>query len=187
MSTPPASTRAPAPVVGDGDGPLARDGDPDADLGPLVPDAGLDRLDELLVELRRVLLRPGYRRAVLGDLAGTVGLATVRLLRTVQRAAEPPSIGEVAEVLAIDPSTASRLVERAAEAGLLERRACADDRRRARLHLCPAGAELLATVTDRRRDVLAAAVDGWEPDDLRLLQTLIDRLLTGFDVAAGSA
>jgi len=176
MITPPTDTRAPAP-----------DGVPHPDVGPVAPDAGLDRLDETLVELRRVLLRPGYRRAVLGDLAGTVGLATIRLLRTVQRAAEPPSIGEVAEVLAIDPSTASRLVERAAEAGLLERRACADDRRRARLHLCPAGTQLLATVTARRRAVLTAAVDGWDHDDLTTLQALIDRLLAGFDAAAGTA
>jgi DNA-binding MarR family transcriptional regulator len=148
---------------------------------------GLDHLDELLVELRRVLLRPGYRRALLGDLDATVGLATVRLLRTVQRAPEPPSIGEVAEVLAIDPSTASRLVERAAESGLLERRACANDRRRARLHLCPAGAELLATVTARRRAVLAMAVDSWDHDELTALQALLERLLLGFDGAAGSA
>ncbi len=150
-------------------------------------DLGLDRLDELLVELRRVLLQPGYRRALLGDLAGSVGLATVRLLRTVQHAGEPPSIGAVAEVLAIDTTTASRLVDRAAEGGLLERRACADDRRRARLHLSPAGEELLAAVTARRRAVLAAAVDGWDPDDLVLLEGLVDRLLVGFDLATGSA
>ncbi len=153
----------------------------------IAHDAELDHLDELLVELRRVMLRPGYRRALLGDLAGTVGLATVRLLRTVQRAAEPPSIGEVAEVLAIDPSTASRLVERAGAAELLERRSCADDRRRVRLHLLPAGVALLATVTDRRRDVLAAAVEGWEEDDLATLRLLTERLLAGFDDATGSA
>ncbi|MFO7777495.1 MAG: MarR family winged helix-turn-helix transcriptional regulator [Nitriliruptoraceae bacterium] len=152
-----------------------------------VHDAGLDHLDELLVELRRVMLRPGYRRALLGDLAGTVGLATVRLLRSVQRAPEPPSIGEVAEVLAIDPSTASRLVERAAAAELLERRACADDRRRARLHLRPAGVELLATVTARRRDLLTAAVEGWDQEELATLQRLVERLLAGFDAATGSA
>lgn len=150
-------------------------------------DVDLDHLDELLVGLRRVMLRPNYRRALLGDLAGTVGLATVRLLRTVERAGEPPSIGEVAEVLAIDPSTASRLVERAGAAELLERRACADDRRRVRLHLLPAGVELLGTVTDRRRDLLAAAVDGWDHDDLATLRLLIERLLAGFDGATGSA
>jgi DNA-binding MarR family transcriptional regulator len=170
LTTPPSDRPSPAPVT-----------------APVAHDAGLDHLDELLVELRRVLLRPGYRQVLLGDLGAAGGLATVRLLRTVQRAPEPPSIGDVAEVLAIDPSTASRLVERAAEAGLLERRACADDRRRARLHLCPAGAELLATVTSRRRAVLAAAVDGWGHDELTALQALLERLLAGFDVAAGSA
>jgi len=177
-TAPPRAARAaPAPASVVPGGPPPEDGH----------DPGLDRLDELLVELRRVLLRPGYRRALLGDLAGTVGLATVRLLRTVQRAGGPPSIGEVAEVLAVDPSTASRVVDRAAEAGLLERRACADDRRRARLRLTSDGEALLAEVTARRRAVLAAAVEGWDRDDLVLLQVLVDRLLAGFDAAAGSA
>lgn len=191
-SSPPATARTTVPDAGSAPAAVAPPAvaAPVDDLGVVAPDgqdADLDRLDELLVELRRVLLRPGYRRVLLGDLAGSVGLATVRLLRTVQRAGEPPSIGTVAEVLAIDPSTASRLVDRAAEEGLLERRACADDRRRARLHLSPDGEELLAAVTARRRAVLAAAVDGWDPDDLVLLQVLVDRLLVGFDLATGSA
>lgn len=141
----------------------------------------LDDLDQALVEIRRVLQRPGYRQALLGELAGTVELATVRLLRAVQRAADPPTIGAVAELLVVDPSTASRLVDRAVDAGTLERRACDRDRRRARLHLTAAGHRLLGAVTERRRAVLADATLGWGEAELRALLGGLDLLLEGFD------
>jgi DNA-binding MarR family transcriptional regulator len=149
---------------------------------PLDPQA-LDHLDDALVEIRRVLQRPGYRRAVLGELAGTVGLQTIRVLRSVERAERAPTIGAVAEALAVDPSTASRTVDRAVAAGLLDRQPCSDDGRRARLQLTGAGQALLAEVSDRRRAVLARAIGDWEPGDVDRLQTLLGRLLDGFDAA----
>ncbi len=149
---------------------------------PLDPEA-LDRLDDALVEVRRVLQRPGYRRAVLGELAGTVGLQTIRVLRLVERAEHAPTIGAVAEALVVDPSTASRTVDRAVAAGLLERHVCSDDGRRARLHLTAPGRALLAEVSARRRDVLASAVRDWERRDVGTLQVLLERLLDGFDAA----
>ncbi len=141
----------------------------------------LDQLDNALVEIRRVLQRPGYRREVLGELAGTVELATVRLLRAVQRAAQPPTIGAVAEVLVVDPSTASRLVDRAVDAGTLQRRACEQDRRRARLQLTEDGERLLDAVTERRRAVLQDATAGWDQAQLVHLLDGLERLLAGFD------
>ncbi|MEX2548761.1 MAG: MarR family winged helix-turn-helix transcriptional regulator [Nitriliruptoraceae bacterium] len=141
----------------------------------------LDRLDETLVEIRRVLQRPGYRRAVLGDLEADVELGTLRLLRVVQRAPATPTIGEVAEVLVIDPSTASRVVDRAVATGYLERRPCSDDRRRSRLSLTDVGDELLAEVTARRRAVLADATTDLSEDELTTLLGLLERLLDGFD------
>jgi DNA-binding MarR family transcriptional regulator len=141
----------------------------------------LDRLDETLVEIRRVLQRPGYRRAVLGDLDAAVELGTLRLLRVVQRPSETPTIGQVAEVLVIDPSTASRVVDRAVAAGYLERRPCSDDRRRSRVSLTDVGEELLAEVTARRRAVLADATTDLSEEELATLLGLLERLLDGFD------
>jgi DNA-binding MarR family transcriptional regulator len=145
--------------------------------------AALDRLDDCLVQIRRVLQRPGYRRAILGELAGTVGLGEMRLLRLVERAEQAPTIGAVAEALVVDPSTASRLVERAADAGLLERRACSDDGRRARLHLTSQGSALLDEVSVRRRAVVGRAVRDWDAKDIATLQGLLERLLAGFEFA----
>ena len=167
------TTSAPAPAT--------IDASPVAPTTPPPDRLLLDQLDQVLVEIRRVLQRPGYRRAVLGELAGTVELATVRLLRVVQRADQPPTIGAVAEVLVVDPSTASRLVERAVDAGTLERRSCEQDRRRARLHITEEGQRLLDAVTERRRGVLAEATSGWEEAELSHLLQGLERLLEGFD------
>lgn len=147
----------------------------------------LDELDEALTRIRRVLLRPGYRQRLLAGLPQDVPLGVLRLLRVVQRASDPPSIGAVADVLTVDPSTASRMVDRAVERGELERRTCVDDARRTRLHLTPAGQALLDTATHRRRELLAEVTSDWAPDDLDDLVGHLERLQAGFDELEGSA
>lgn len=148
----------------------------------------LDALDDRLVAVRRVLQRRGYRRRVVQGLSRELELGTLRLARVVQRSTSPPSIGDVAEVLTIDPSTASRMVDNAVAAGLLERRPCPDDRRRARLHLTGEGASLLDEVTARRRALLAEVTREWASEDLATLVSLLERLLDGFDeILEGSA
>lgn len=154
---------------------------------PVEATAQHDALDEALVAIRRVLQRPGYRRRLLEGLPSRVELAVVRLLRTVQRSEGPPSIGDVADVLAVDPSTASRVVDRAVAAGHLDRRACTDDRRRARLHLTVSGAELLDHATRRRRELLSEITVDWSDEELEQLVGGLRRLLEGFDTLEGTA
>ncbi len=183
---------------------MAPDPDPAAERG-----RDLDDLDDALVEVRRALQRPGYRHRLLDGLSVEVSLATLRLLRAVQRTTTPattrattpasaavgdagapvgaPSIGEVAEALAVDPSTASRLVDRAVAGGLLERRACADDRRRTRLHLSERGRRFLDEVTERRRDLLREITFTWSRGDVDDLVGLLRRLREGFDALEGAS
>lgn len=111
----------------------------------------------------------------------------LRLLRVVQRAGVPPSIGLVAETLAVDPSTASRVAERAVASGYLERQPCANDRRRVRLDLTAAGREVLDAVTDRRREMLADVTSDWDDDDIEDLVELLTALQTGFDQLEASS
>lgn len=150
--------------------------------GPRASGASdLDALDEALVDVRRLLQRPGYRRRLLAGLPEHVELATVRLLRAVQRSDGPPAIGEVAEVLMVDPSTASRIVDRAVASGHLERQACADDGRRTRLRLTADGAALLDRATARRRELLAEVTTAWPQEDLARLVDALRLLAAGFD------
>lgn len=141
----------------------------------------LDDLDEALLSLRRVYQRPGYRRRMLQGLSREVEPATLRLIRAVQRSEGHPTVGAVADALLVDPSTASRLVETAVEAGLLDRRPCPDDRRRARLHLTGDGEDVLAEVTARRRELLAQVTAGIGPDELQVLSDLLSSLRERFE------
>lgn len=149
----------------------------------------LDALDAALVGVRRVLHQPAYRRRILEGLGADVSVGTLRLVRAVERLAtdEDPTIGDVAELLGIDPSTASRAVDDGVDRGFLERRACDRDRRRQRLRLTEAGAALLAEATRVRREVLAEVAQDWDPEDLTVLVDYLDRLLTDFERLRGGA
>jgi DNA-binding MarR family transcriptional regulator len=149
----------------------------------------MDALDAALVEVRRVLQRPAYRRRLIDGLGRQVPLGTLRVVRAVQRtgADEDPTIGDVAELLAIDPSTASRAVDDGVARGLLARRACDRDRRRQRLSLTDDGRALLARAAQVRREILTEVAHDWAAGDLGALTEHLERLLTDFDRWQSSA
>ena len=141
----------------------------------------LDGLDDALVRLRRVLQSPGYRRQLTAGLGGAESLSTLRLVRAIERAGAAPSVGDVAELLLVDPSTASRAVDEAVGRGYVVRRACDQDRRRARLHLTDAGQGLLAHMTEVRRRLLSEVTADWPPEELAGLVERLQQLLDGLD------
>lgn len=140
----------------------------------------------MLIDIRATVRQPGYRQRLLGALSSPVELGTLRVLRTVERA-ESPSVGDIAESLAIDPSSASRMVDRCVVNGLLDRRASEQDRRRTELALTAAGLQLLESANTRRRRMLAEATSGWTRGDLDRLTSLLNRLRAGFDALEESA
>jgi len=145
-------------------------------------DALLDALDDALVSVRRVPRRPVYRRRFLGEIEPAGAQGTVRVLRVVERNPDrPPSIAAVAEALVVDPSTASRMVDRCVSNGFLERVPGAEDRRQVQLRLTPAGWELLHRANANRRALLAEVTDGWPAEDLHHLVSRLQALLDGFD------
>lgn len=147
----------------------------------------LDSLDDVLVRVRRVLQSPGYRRQLVGNLGGGEALSTLRLVRAVERAGGSPSVGDVAELLLVDPSTASRSVDDAVQRGYLVRRACEQDRRRALLHLTEAGHELLARMTAVRHDLLSQVTADWDEEELADLVERLRHLLDGLERLTGSS
>jgi len=141
----------------------------------------LTTLDEALFDLQRLVRRPGYRAKLLEKLGNQVELSTVRVLRAVERAGtDTPCVGDVADRMMVDPSTASRLVDQQVDAGYLTRQRHPDDRRRSQLVLTDAGKELLAGVTAARRELLADVTADWAPDDLERLSDLLTLLAEDF-------
>ena len=143
-----------------------------------------NRLDELLVRVHTVRQRPGWRRRLI-DAATTVPtLSTLRVLRAVEqreKTGHGASIGEVAEYMGVEHSTASRTVTSAVTAGLLTKTLSAEDQRRCVLMLTDRGRDALAEVTARRRDMVAETVAHWSDDDVDTLVDLLERLVTDFE------
>lgn len=135
----------------------------------------------------RWIPNPGYRERILEQLPAGVELTTIRVLRAVEAAEEPLTIGDLATALGVDPSTASRFADRVAERGEVERRPRRQDRRRTRLALTDAGRRTLAVVTRARRDVLSDVTAGWDAADVTALTELLQRLGAGYAELAGRA
>ena len=89
--------------------------------------------------------------------------------------AGPVRIADVADRLDVAPSTASRLVDRAARSGMVVRPADRTDPRRAALTLTEAGVALVDKALAFRTGYLERVLTGWAPADVRSLATLVDR------------
>jgi DNA-binding MarR family transcriptional regulator len=91
--------------------------------------------------------------------------------------AQPIALKDLGGLLIAEAGHPSRLVDRLVEAGLVERRAAAEDRRRIELTLTPSGRRLAKRVEDTRSALFDAgreAVDGKELDSaLRLLRRFL--------------
>ena len=79
----------------------------------------------------------------------------------------------LAEYLEVETITLCRMVDRLADAGLVERRADPADRRAWRLHLTPAARPLLDQLTTLGDEVMADAVAGIDAGDLHAAVTVL--------------
>ena len=147
------------------------------------------QLDELLVRIHIVRQRPGWRRRLI-DASGSVpSLSTLRVLRAVEqreKAGHSASVGEVAEYMAVEHSTASRTVANVVAAGLLTKTHDAEDQRRCVLTLTEEGRNALADVTERRREMVAETVAEWSESDVDKLVDLLEQLVTDFERGVSS-
>ena len=139
------------------------------------PARPLERLDAALGRLRRLWDSPGIKQRIWDDLGQRVEPALFRTLRAVE-AEDAPGVGDIADRLHVDTSTASRLLDQAASRGFISRARHPADGRRSVIGLTVAGAELLRQATAARGRLLADLTDGWPQDDVAVLATLLDRL-----------
>ncbi len=136
-------------------------------------------LDEALVDLRRLWMHPRLLRWFSEQVGHDVELATLRTLRAIESApGDSPGVKDLAAILAVDASTASRLVEQSVAEGYVERRSSEADRRRTQLRLTPSGERLLERSTEVRGRMLGRATSGWDDEELMTLAGLLARLQT---------
>ena len=84
--------------------------------------------------------------------------------------------GGLAEQLDVEPITVCRMVDRLQEAGLVERRADAADRRSWRLHLTPRAHDLLDQLRPMADAMIEEALDGIIETDRQKLTTLLEQV-----------
>lgn len=145
----------------------------------------LHAIDAALVRLRRVWTGPPR----LFDHRGQqVELSSVLVVEGCARhAAEgrEPTVGGLAEFADVAPSTASRLVDRAVEAGFVARGPSPADARRSVLRLTPAGEALRADAVAFRLQWLRGTLTGWPDDDTAQLAELLTRFADAVVAAGG--
>src|SRR4051812_30154285 len=133
-------------------------------------------VSETALALRRAFDR---RAAVLG-----VTRAQWRALGPLARG-DGVRPGDLADALDIEPITLCRMVDRLAEAGLVERRADEKDRRAWRIHLTPAAAPILERLRALADDFLAEALEGIGPAEQAATRNILARVRA--NLAAGAA
>jgi DNA-binding MarR family transcriptional regulator len=132
---------------------------------------------DLALRLRPVIARLArrMRQQAGGDLSPTQGAA----LNTIA-CHGPLTPSELAAREKIQRPTATRVLTRLEEAGLIARTADPADRRSSLVSTTPSGTELLASVRDRKDAYLAQRLDRLSPEDLAALDRaagILERVL----------
>jgi DNA-binding MarR family transcriptional regulator len=155
-----------------------------------LEDVTSKRSPDVAVELAMVRIRRRQHRRVLAGLA--LGQDGSRASRTAitevldiveedEATGAQTTVTELGRRLDVDQPRASKLVNLAVEAGLLERDVDPGDARRTVLRLTPAGQAHLEQVHQFRRSVFAAAMQSWSDAERETFAHLLTRFVTALD------
>jgi DNA-binding MarR family transcriptional regulator len=142
-------------------------------------EAQLDAVTDAVLLSSRALVAVASRSIAAVD--ESVTLPQFRALVVLDRADAGLNVGELAHELRIQPSTATRLCDRLVRRRLARRRVNPGNRREVIMMLTPAGRDLVAEVTQRRRREIAAIMAKVPPAQ----RIAIIDALTAFREAAG--
>jgi DNA-binding MarR family transcriptional regulator len=92
-------------------------------------------------------------------------------------------MGDLAEYLRIDPSTATRAVQRLIKDNLAERVEHAGDGRVVAICVTERGRRIHGEVNDRRRAILFSVMNDFEPEERAVLADLLERFTLSVDAA----
>lgn len=147
----------------------------------------LEQAGQALFRLGRIFSKQPMREQLMGRTKQAVELSRILVSEAVAMGPEEPdqeiTVGVVAERLAIDPSTASRLVAETMNAGYLVRVPSQIDSRRAALELTEAGRELVELAHHYQRTVFEQVTGDWPADERQEFARLLIKFVTSFSEA----
>lgn len=147
------------------------------DEGPPA-DEDIDALTDAVLTASRLLVAVSARSIAAVD--ESISLAQFRLL-VVLSSRGHQKVTELADALGVNPSSATRAVDRLIDAGLVDRQTNPHSRREMLVSLTAAGQRVVRDVTRRRREEIAAIVARMP----RTHQRGLVRALAAFSQAGG--
>ena len=126
----------------------------------------LDSVTDAVLTASRVLVSVAARS--LAEAEEQVSLAQYRVL-VVLASRGPQRLADLAEALAVQPSTATRVSDRLVRKALVRRQRSSADRREIRLALSSIGRQLVDEVTRRRRAEITRLVSALDPGERQAL------------------
>lgn len=131
-------------------------------------------------ELRRGAATSGLRDFLYGSEVESIEQGQMDTLDVL---AQRPSwrMSELADALRVEPSTATRAVERLVKAGMAERQASADDGRVVRVLITPVGRCMHQTVVERRTELLTFILKSYRRSELPVFADMLERMVTAVD------
>lgn len=148
---------------------------------------GIGGLDETALriglawrELRRGASMQGFVRFLAGDGPDALDLGQLDALEVVVHLGRV-RMAPLAEALRVDPSTATRAVDRLVRSGLAERLADPDDARAVVVVPTEVGRSVCADASVRRREAVAAIIDSFDDREQVQLADLLERLVREVD------
>ena len=136
-----------------------------------APDDSAEQIAALLDGIVR-----RQRRASRERLGESVTHGQFRVLRTLDNADRSLRLSELAAQLGIVPRSATSVVDDLESAGLVARHPDPDDRRATLVSLTPAGAQILTTLRQNRREAMATVITRLTPTEQSTLIRLLQRL-----------
>ena len=90
-------------------------------------------------------------------------------------------MSELADALRVEPSTATRAVQRLVNAGLAERRQSTDDGRVVQVEITDAGREVFEAVAARRAELLGFILKSYKRAELPVFADMLERFVVAVD------
>ena len=147
----------------------------------------LARLDRAFLRLRRLIFRPETQSIPIPSLGRTVDLAKVMACVAIAEGPEimglehAPTVKDIAMILELEHSTASRMLTEAEADGLVVRSTDPADRRRTIVELTADGRALLADSQRIRTWAIGGVLSDWDPSEVENLAGLLEKLVTTFN------
>ena len=138
------------------------------------------RIGASWVQIRRGAAMAALRDYLLGS--GEAALEQGQM-DSLDLLARQPSwrMSDLAEALRIDPSTATRAVQRLVASGLAVRSAHGEDGRVVMVEITEAGRSRHADVNDRRAQLMSHMLGAFTPDERPVLADMLERFVSAVD------